>query len=245
MSVERTQHGHRPELPADPAWERLLHEALGQPWPCSEMEAFQERWFGLERLLDGLLPLGAGHDADQALARALWCLVRHTRPRRVVETGVARGVLTSFVLQALQENDEGHLWSIDLPPMLPRWNEESGVAVTEDLRARWSLLRGASRRHLPGLLRDLGSIDLFIHDSLHTRRTMQFELTRAWEALAPGGVLVADDADLNDAFASFADGAVWRRLVVQEERKDAKFGIAFKKSAVTEAPEVGTPAATT
>jgi hypothetical protein len=119
------------------------------------------------------------------------------------------------------------------------------VAVTEDLRAHWSLLRGASRRHLPGLLRELGSIDLFIHDSLHTRRTMQFELTRAWEALAPGGFLVADDADLNDVFTSFAEEAVWRRLVVQEELKPAKFGIAFKRSPLTEALGVGTPATPT
>jgi predicted O-methyltransferase YrrM len=228
MSVERSRNSSRPNLLADPAWERLLHEAVGHPWPCPELEAFQERWFRLERMFAGVLPLGAGHDADQALARALWCLVRHTKPQRVVETGVARGVLTSFILQALQENDEGHLWSIDLPPMLPRWSEESGAAVTEELRARWSLLRGASRRHLPGLLHDLGSIDLFVHDSLHTTRTMEFELSRAWKALAPGGVLVADDADLNDAFASFADGAVSRRLVVQEELKPAKFGIAFK-----------------
>jgi hypothetical protein len=134
------------------------------------------------------------------------------------------------VLQALQENDEGHLWSIDLPPMRPRWSEESGAAVSEDLRGRWSLVRGASRRHLPALLQELGSIDLFIHDSLHTRKTMRFELGHAWEALVPGGVLVADDADLNDAFASFAEGAAWRRLVVQEELKPGKFGVAFKRS---------------
>jgi hypothetical protein len=129
--------------------------------------------------------------------------------------------------------------------MLPGWNEESGAAVREDLRALWSLLRGASRRHLPGLLRDLGSIDLFIHDSLHTRRTMRFELTRAWKALGPGGVLVADDADLNDAFASFADGALWRRLVVQEELKPAKFGIAFKRSPSTAALGLSAPPART
>lgn len=38
----------------------------------------------------------------------------HTRPEVVIETGVAHGVSTRIVLEALTQNDLGHLWSIDL-----------------------------------------------------------------------------------------------------------------------------------
>lgn len=218
-------------LEASPDWERQLHEAVGGPWPCPEADRFHERWSELERRLEGKLELGAGHDADPGLARAVWCLVRHSQAERVVETGVARGVMTSFILRALDVNERGHLWSIDLPPVKANWHAASGVAITEDLRARWTLLRGSSRRRLPGLLRDLGTIDVFIHDSLHTARNMRFEFARAWAALSSGGVLVADDVDANPAFSAFVRAHQASAVVAQEELKPGKFGVAFKSSA--------------
>jgi len=59
---------------------------------------------------------------------------------------------------------------------------------------------------LPPLLDDLGRIDVFFHDSLHTREHMLFEFERAWAHLKPGGVLVSDDVALrgHDALPSFA-----------------------------------------
>jgi hypothetical protein len=229
LAAERRRLGAPPSLAADVAWEAQLHERLDEAWPCTVTEEFGARWQELERLLRGALPLGAGHDADPALARAVWCVVRHLKPERVVETGVARGVLTRFVLQALHDNRKGHLWSIDLPPVLPDWHAESAVAITDELRRRWTLLRGSSRRRLPALLREVGTVDLFIHDSLHTEANMRFEFAHGWAALGPGAVLVADDAHSNAAFVDFfADEGRTPALLVQEELKAGKFGIAFK-----------------
>jgi hypothetical protein len=136
--------------------------------------------------------------------------------------------LTSFVLEALHENDMGHLWSIDLPPLLPQWHVASGALFTADLRARWTLLRGASRRRLPRLLGELESIDLFVHDSLHTERNMHFEFTQGWSALKDGGVLVSDDAGANAAFSKFTKNERGTVVVAQEELKCAKFAIIVK-----------------
>jgi len=61
---------------------------------------------------------GGWDDADPAFARAAWCLARHLRPQHVVETGVGRGVTSRAVLEALERNGHGHLWSMDLPPAL-------------------------------------------------------------------------------------------------------------------------------
>src|ERR1035441_6657985 len=58
---------------------------------------------------------GGYSDGDSSLSRAAWCTVLHTRPEIVIETGVARGVTSRIVLEALSANDRGHLWSIDLP----------------------------------------------------------------------------------------------------------------------------------
>ncbi len=143
------------------------------------------------------------NDGDAGLVRAIWCLVRHLRPTIVVETGVAHGLTTRFILEALALNGAGKLWSIDLPPVNPEKRREIGVAVAEHLRPRWSYVAGSSRRMLPPLLKQLRGVDLFIHDSLHSARNVMFELEQVWPHLRPGGVVVVDDIDANPAFHGF------------------------------------------
>jgi hypothetical protein len=79
------------------------------------------------------------------------------------------------------------------------------MAVGNRFQDRWSLIRGASRRRLPGLLSRLGQVDLFVHDSLHTEHNVRFELDRIWPSLRPGGVIVVDDIDANWGFRSFRE----------------------------------------
>jgi len=55
-------------------------------------------------------------------------------------------------------------------------------------------------------MRELGEIDLFLHDSRHSTRNTRWELELAWSALAPGGVAMADDVDHNWGFKLFAEG---------------------------------------
>jgi hypothetical protein len=192
-----------------PDWERQLHEWLGIGWPCQTQSDFQTIW---PRAVDSVRAAGvdvgpasfAGfNDGDAALVRAIWCLVRHLQLSQVVETGVAHGFTSRFILEALERNGSGCLSSIDRPPLDPVTRQRVGIAVPPELRKRWQLLAGSSRRCLPGLLSRLGTIDLFVHDSLHTERNVRFELDRAWAALRPGGALVVDDIDSNAGFGAF------------------------------------------
>jgi hypothetical protein len=143
------------------------------------------------------------NDGDAALVRAIWCLTRHLRPINVIETGVAHGVTSRFILEALERNGSGHLWSIDRPPMQREWHEQIGVAVGDRSRHRWSYIRGSSRRRLPAVISRLGEIDIFVHDSAHSERNVRFEMDRAWAALRPGGAMVVDDIDANRGFHTF------------------------------------------
>jgi len=194
----------------DGDWESRLHKHLGMPWPCSEAEEFWRLW---STVLGSLHAKGLGvgvrsfagwNDAEPEFVRAIWCLTRHLRPLKVVETGVARGVTSRFILEALERNECGHLWSIDLPQLLdPELNREIGTAVDPRLHHRWSYIKGSSRRRLAKLLSSLGQIELFVHDSRHTEYNTLFELDRAWTRLAPGGTAVIDDIDVNWGFRSF------------------------------------------
>jgi Methyltransferase domain len=123
------------------------------------------------------------------------------RARGVVPCAPPRAT-SRVVLEALEANHAGRLFSIDLPPPLEqdRLALEVGAAVTDSLKSRWTLIEGSSRRRLPALVRELGTIDLFIHDSRHTRRNILFELQQVWAAMRPGGFLLADDIHSNSGF---------------------------------------------
>ena len=149
----------------------------------------------------------------------LYRFIRTVRPAVVVETGVQYGLTSSFMLRALHENGGGHLYSIDLPMFAPwktegnridqafvRRPDETGAIVPSDLRSLWTLELGASQEKLPPLLSRLGVIDVFLHDSDHTEPLMQFEYSAAWACLRPGGWLLSDDVDVNNAFDSFCEG---------------------------------------
>jgi predicted O-methyltransferase YrrM len=204
------RHGRGFRYVPGPDIERRVHERIGVAWPCAEAGAFAGVWptllasaaaHGLEV---GRASYGDWDDGDARLARLAWCLVRHLRPERVVETGVARGFTTATVLHALARNDRGGLWSIDVPPLIEAGLAgETGVVVADDLRGRWTLVRGSSRRRLGDVLRELGSVDLFLHDSMHTTRNVRFELGAIWPHLAPGGVAIVDDVERNRAYGRF------------------------------------------
>jgi hypothetical protein len=207
--------GWRPEATyrVEQEWESRLHDLLGASWPCREALEFPCRWDAIvDSLLGQGLTVGRGayggwDDADPALARVAWCLVRHLRPQRVVETGVGRGVTSRIVLEALERNGNGHLWSVDLPPPLaPALRRQTGIAVPGRLRAGWTYVRGSSRRRLPSLVTKLEVIDVFIHDSMHTTRNLFFELETVWPAIRAGGLILVDDVNLNRGFEVFTGG---------------------------------------
>lgn len=174
-------------------------------------------------------PFTASHNADLELARFCYAASRVLSPKIVVETGVAYGVTTRFVLQALAQNKQGRLYSLDLPPLTPNADRFTGLFVPGAVREMWTLHRGASRRHLHKLLERLGSVDLFIHDSLHTYANMYWEFQAVWPYLQPGGILIADDVDGHCAFSDFAARVSTSfSAIVAEKSKKAAFGVLVK-----------------
>jgi Methyltransferase domain len=143
----------------------------------------------------------------------LYALCWRVRPSKVVETGVHHGVSTAFILQALKETD-GHLYSIDLPNAEydtdrslhqadTLLGSHTAFLVPDELRAKWTLELGDSRNVLPPLLRSIGPIEIFHHDSIHTYEGMKFEYETAWPYLTDNGLLLSDDVEWSEAFRDF------------------------------------------
>jgi predicted O-methyltransferase YrrM len=191
--------------------ERFLSTISGAPLSAVRnylQEPFRDPEFS-QALRNAEIDLPRGEHASAAIygkkVLLQYVVARAMRPGIIVETGVANGVSCAYLLLALKLNQKGTLHSVEigdssyLPP-----GRESGWVVPDWLRDRWQLHIGDSRSLLPELLRQLGTIDLFIHDSLHTADHMKFEFECAYPYLREDGVLVADDAIWNSAFHDFA-----------------------------------------
>jgi len=140
---------------------------------------------------------------DYNEVETLYTIVRIREPNIVVETGVAHGMSSAFILQALEDNGQGELYSIDLPPTGLRLadglayyiseGKEVGWVIPDHLRHRWHLILGESSKELLPLLKQLGEVDIFLHDSLHTFENMRFEYEAAWSFIAKDGILLSHD----------------------------------------------------
>jgi hypothetical protein len=207
----RVEAANTTQYKVDLDWEVALHRSLGMQSEAV-IDGFWPLWRGViaelgqQGVTVGPFSFHEWNDGDAGFVRAIWSLVRHLRPEVVVETGVAHGMTSRFILEAMERNDAGRLWSIDLPPVNPVTRQEVGIAARQSgvKRERWRYIEGTSRRRLLPLVERLGQIDLFIHDSMHSFRNVMFELETVWDYLRPGGVIIVDDIDANAAFQTFS-----------------------------------------
>jgi hypothetical protein len=233
------------KVEVDKAWDEHLHTMLGAAWPCPHGQRLDEIMADISALLGARgLELGRHHtygwysDAESSLCRAVWCVALHIRPEVVIETGVAHAVSSRIVLEALRENDIGHLWSIDLlHPFNHRLHADTGVAVSDVCRPRWSYIEGSSRQRLPSLVAEVGHVGMFIHDSLHTARNTLFEMEQVASAMPVGAVMLVNDISFHDSFVTFAKRhPEYQTIICPLTETLGMFGIAVKSTSAEVVP---------
>ena len=102
------------------------------------------------------LVYGSSFDVQSATASFLYCLVRLRKMQNVWETGVADGVSSFVILQAMNRNGQGTLHSTDI-------RSDVGVLVRPEERTRWDLHildRTHPNRSLRAYASTLGDLDL-------------------------------------------------------------------------------------
>jgi predicted O-methyltransferase YrrM len=194
-------------------------DLLTEPQLLSVREHVQKRLDQAERNS----PMATALNGGEGLCNICYLACRALQPVAVVETGVAHGITSAYVLAALESNGRGHLYSIDRPPLALGSDEFVGICIPDTLRQRHTLIRGDARAKLPALLNSLGGIDMFIHDSDHSYGHMKFELRLALQHLRVPGVVVSDDVNLNAAFHEFVGDSGPSASVVMK-RGDAEGG---------------------
>jgi hypothetical protein len=214
----------------DRALEDLEHHLGGKARPAIAEAALSEIEAQVHQRIEALRPVAPFplmHNADYTLARMAYIACRALRPTAVVETGVAYGVTSAFILKALEVNGHGELYSVDLPPLRRRSDEFIGAAIPEDLRARWRLHRGTGQRVLPTILPRLAGVGVFVQDSLHTLQNILAELRLVTPRLSQPSAVLVDDIQDNAAFARWVEQArPAYAAAVGEVEKPAVFGVA-------------------
>ncbi|WP_433390621.1 O-methyltransferase [Micromonospora sp. KLBMP9576] len=140
-----------------------------------------------------------------------YAIVRATRPTHVVETGVDKGlgtcVLAAALLRNAAEGHPGRVTSLDINP-------EAGYLART---APWSdvvdLVIGDSIASIAALDRP---VDLFLHDSDHSRVHEKREFEAVEGRLAPGALLLTDNVTATNVLAEHAERTGRRFLAYRE-----------------------------
>ncbi|MGA7318769.1 MAG: class I SAM-dependent methyltransferase, partial [Silvibacterium sp.] len=151
----------------------------------------------------------------------LYGIVRSVRPKVILETGVADGHSSYFILNAMRRNNYGTLYSIDI-------SRDVGRLVEDFEKDRWKLhiLSGNSpKRSYESFVESLPAIDVFIHDSDHVYQWQYLELQTVWCKMAPTSIIACDDADWSFAFVDFCEEKKLMPIFLLQKRK--VFGIAL------------------
>jgi len=172
-------------------------------------------------------PYPINYGLDRNVSRLLYFISKYSKPDLIIETGIANGFSSSYLLLALEHNKHGNLISID--DIVRPWHipESMGLAIPNNLKKRHQIVIGNASTKLSDILREKKYVDVFIHDSSHTYQNMQKEFRIAWPYVKNGGFLLSDDVSQHDAFIEFVEEVKMEPLIIKKEN-GGHFGIIKK-----------------
>ena len=189
--------------------EKLWKEAVEV---CSQLESD-----GRRRLESIEINLGGG--GNYILA---YFLARNLRPEVIVETGVAAGWTTTALLQAIERNGSGELFSSDFPYFrLENPHSFVGVLAENHSKSNWHLdLRGDSAA-LPDFVVHLGQnkIGLIHYDSDKSYRGRKWAIRTLLPHVSEDCVLIMDDIQDNLFFHDYVRDAELDYTIFEFEGK--------------------------
>jgi hypothetical protein len=135
------------------------------------------------------------YDSNPSTLELLSILIEKFRPMTVIETGVANGASTRKILSSFSKSNliNSKLYSIDINPH---------VATPFLLsNPQFHFICIDSKKSFTNAMYEIGSVDLFYHDSNHSYANQMHEFSIAWEMLNPdSGILMSDDINWSNAF---------------------------------------------
>lgn len=136
-----------------------------------------------------------------------YAAVRALKPAHVVETGTDKGLGSLVLAAAVMRNGTGRLTTIDINPasgylISGPYAKVTDVVISDGVEAIGKL-------DVP--------VNLFIHDSNHSSAYEKREFVALADKLAPGAVVLSDNAHASDSLLEWAGETGRRFLYFQEQ----------------------------
>ncbi|SCG38698.1 O-methyltransferase [Micromonospora inositola] len=178
----------------------------------NEIETDEELRRHIERATAAASRRGLADKHVRYARRIGWyATVRARKPAHVVETGVDKGlgscVLAAALLRNAAEGHPGRLTSLDINP------EAGYLARATPWADVVDLVIGDSVASIAALDRP---VDLFLHDSDHSRVHEKSEFEAVEPKLAPGAMLLTDNVTVTNVLAEHAERTGRRFLAYRE-----------------------------
>jgi len=133
----------------------------------------------------------------------LYAVCENLEAMKVLETGVAYGWSSAAILSSISKRS-GKLISVDMPMIKQTDYHLIGVAVDENLKSNWELLREPDRNGLGRAIKKHNySYDMAHYDSDKTYYGRKWSQPLIWKYLRKGGVFISDDIEDSLAFKEF------------------------------------------
>jgi len=143
-----------------------------------------------------------------------YALVRATKPRVIVETGVDRGLGTAVIAAALLRNaKEGYPGLVHATDIVPT----CGHLLAEPYKSCCRILLGDSVEHLKKFPEP---VDIFLHDSDHRPEYEWAEFLAIEPRLHPGSIVMSDNSQQTSKMLEFAERIGKSFLYFQDQPKD-------------------------
>lgn len=130
----------------------------------------------------------------------LYYIVRYFKPSVVIESGVSAGNSSSTIIQALEKNNNGNLYSSDLATHLKK--KDIGILIPNYLKYRWKLFEKGDKANLPEILDQVKNIDIVYYDSEKSYQGKKIFMETIFKKFNPE-IIIIDDIDRDYWFRDF------------------------------------------
>ena len=141
----------------------------------------------------------------------LYYIVRHLKPNIVLESGVSAGISSRSILEGLEKNKKGELYSSDLQLHLDK--KDIGILVKKELHHRWKLFDKGDEINLPIILNRINEIDIVYYDSEKSYSGKKIFFDRILSNFTPK-IIIVDDIDRDYWFRDFTKKNLYDYIVL-------------------------------
>ena len=145
--------------------------------------------------------LGGGGSVE-----VVYFLTRLTKPKNIIETGVAAGFTSFAFFEAIKKNNMGKLYSSDFPYFrLPNPEKFIGIIIPNELKINWNLFIKGDENNILEIKKKINSVDLIHYDSDKTYSGRKHFMELVSDLVHRQTFLIMDDLHDNSFFLDYVN----------------------------------------